>query len=672
MQKKYTKITIMILWALTGSLIGVGAAIILQRPVNVEQDAIMLGDVIPDMVVHDESEDRGVLDHARLGKSARRVGVYPVKTIAGSYLTARFAANNNDFSRAAQAIEHVKRHTPQSNHILERAFPAFLAAGQVEQAIDAANNITETEPLIDHIAQTLLLIEALKTDDLETAREFADGFDTIGFGEYLRPVFRAWVAYAEQSPEDGLAILESARRKTPNYALLFDAHEAMLLAEIGEMDNAQKLFERILGEHLTVRTLDMARHFFVKAEQPERLKYWVDRFHALTGPHLYQPINDLPVKALDRNTVEEHDDLDDTESDTIATPNRKPDIGTPSPQAQLRSARAADGIGEALYDLATVLRDEQSLKLSQLYARIVEYINSSHELKTLLMGDLASDMGKVLTAHLYYSSLDPKSAFYLMAQTRIASALAQHGQLERGIQRLVDSITKHETDDDITMLLLKQAGDLYRSQEYFAEALPFYDRLITMIDTPKPPHWEAFFARGICLERTGEWEKAEHDLKQALELRPNDPYVLNYLGYTWADHGVNIDKALDYIRRAVSQRPYDGAIVDSMGWVLFRLGAYEQAIIFLERAVALEPDDPVINDHLGDALWMAGRHDEAKYQWQRALTMIEEGVSVEPGFTETVMMKLTTGLTDVTPVAELDSLSDEAQEILKKMRAIEL
>ncbi|MEO0394231.1 MAG: tetratricopeptide repeat protein, partial [Pseudomonadota bacterium] len=191
--------------------------------------------------------------------------------------------------------------------------------------------------------------------------------------------------------------------------------------------------------------------------------------------------------------------------------------------------------------------------------------------------------------------------------------------------------------------LHSQLGDLYRIDEQYRAAIASYSRAIDLLPEVTESRWPIFYARGIAYERSDQWPRAEADFQKALELRPNQPFVLNYLGYSWADQGVRLVEAEDMIRRAVNLRPNDGFIVDSLGWVLYRLGRYDEAVGYLERAVALSPNDQVINDHLGDALWRVGRRVEAGFQWQRAIdigtddevtaaarTKLENGITTPP------------------------------------------
>ncbi len=161
-------------------------------------------------------------------------------------------------------------------------------------------------------------------------------------------------------------------------------------------------------------------------------------------------------------------------------------------------------------------------------------------------------------------------------------------------------------------------GNIQRGRKEFADCADTYSKAIDTVPTPEKSNWVMFYFRGICYERSHQWPAAEADMKKALELFPDQPLVLNYLGYSWVDQGVHLDEGMDMIRRAVEQRPDDGYIVDSLGWAYFRTGNYDEAVKNLERAVELKPDDPTINDHLGDAYWRVGRTLEAHFQWSHA------------------------------------------------------
>lgn len=194
--------------------------------------------------------------------------------------------------------------------------------------------------------------------------------------------------------------------------------------------------------------------------------------------------------------------------------------------------------------------------------------------------------------------------------------------------------------------ILDSIGNILRSRKKYAEAIPFYDRAIRLIEKPTRTHWGYYYARGTSYERIKNWPAAEVDLKKALSLFPNQPLILNYLGYSWIDQGIKLDQGMAYIEKAVALKPDDGFIVDSLGWAHYKQGSYDKAVRYLERAVELRPEDPVLNDHLGDALWRTGREREARFQWDQALSL-----NPEPADKIKIERKLDNGLVAAEPLA---------------------
>ena len=161
-------------------------------------------------------------------------------------------------------------------------------------------------------------------------------------------------------------------------------------------------------------------------------------------------------------------------------------------------------------------------------------------------------------------------------------------------------------------------GGLARAQDNWQAAAEHYDQAIAFYPEAGDGLWWLYYSRGIAHERADQWDKAEADFLQALSLRENQADVLNYLAYSWADQNRNLDRALEMLREAAGQRPDQGHIIDSLGWVYYRLGDYERATEYLEEAASYLPVDAVVNDHLGDAYWRTGRKREARIQWRRA------------------------------------------------------
>jgi Flp pilus assembly protein TadD len=213
---------------------------------------------------------------------------------------------------------------------------------------------------------------------------------------------------------------------------------------------------------------------------------------------------------------------------------------------------------------------------------------------------------------------------------------------------IVREIASARPDDPVPVSAI---GDFLRATERYREAIPEYDEAIRRAGELKPNHWRLFYTRGIVLEREKQFKKAEADFLKALELQPDQPFVLNYLGYSWIEQGLHLERAQDMIRKAVSLRPNDGYIIDSLGWVYYQLGKYDDAVAELERAIEYRPEDPVINDHLGDAYWQVGRREEARFQWLHSLSL-----NPEPDVEKAVREKLKTGLQPVSKTIREEAL----------------
>jgi Flp pilus assembly protein TadD len=207
------------------------------------------------------------------------------------------------------------------------------------------------------------------------------------------------------------------------------------------------------------------------------------------------------------------------------------------------------------------------------------------------------------------------SPYYTTAQVEIARLLAGDKKQDQAI----DILERH-TNGPSSFEALVALGDVYRSSEKWDDAAEAYSKAAALIPKPDRRDWGVYYAQGIALERAKKWQQAEAAFVRALELNPEQPLVMNYLGYTWIEQGVNLQKAKGMIEKAVELRPTDGFIIDSLGWAHFRMGDYENAVKYLEQAVLLEPGDPTINDHLADAYWRVGRQREAKFQRSHALT----------------------------------------------------
>jgi tetratricopeptide (TPR) repeat protein len=288
------------------------------------------------------------------------------------------------------------------------------------------------------------------------------------------------------------------------------------------------------------------------------------------------------------------------------------------PDAMVRSAE--EGAAEGLLNIASTITDASDADVSILYLRMVLYLRPDMALATILLADRYEKLNKLDEAVAIYNKVDKSSPYYRLAAVQAARDEAQMEHNDVAINQL-KALTAANPKDSESWLAL---GDAYRENNKFDEAVTAYNQAEAALAKPAKKDWPLYYARAMAEDKAGRWEKAEADVNTGLKLSPDQPELLNYLAYSWVDQGRRYQDALAMLEKARSLRPYDGYIVDSVGWAYYRLGRYDDAAQTLEAAVLMVPGDPTINDHLGDALWKAGRKMEARYQWDQALAFSPE------------------------------------------------
>jgi tetratricopeptide (TPR) repeat protein len=301
---------------------------------------------------------------------------------------------------------------------------------------------------------------------------------------------------------------------------------------------------------------------------------------------------------------------------------------------------AQAGASEVLYGLGASLGRQGGEDLGLVYLQLALYLVPKQPLALLSLADLYENLKKPALAIKVYERVPENSPLRRNAEIQLGINLDSLDRTEEAKKYLEKLIAARPSDIEAIMAL----GNILRGRKQFAECADVYSKGIDTLAKPEKPNWLIFYFRGICYERSKQWPKAELDFRKALELYPDQPHVLNYLGYSWIDQGVNLDEGMRMIRRAVEQRPDDGYMVDSLGWAYYRIGNLDEALKNLERAVELKPEDPTINDHLGDVYWKVGRTLEAQFQWSHA-----RDLKPEPEDLQRIEEKIKTGLVDDQP-----------------------
>jgi Flp pilus assembly protein TadD len=298
-------------------------------------------------------------------------------------------------------------------------------------------------------------------------------------------------------------------------------------------------------------------------------------------------------------------------------------------------AEPSDGAAEILLDLATALNRGGGEPFVRLYLQYALALNPDSDAALVQLAAVSEQLKDGEGAIALYRRIPDSSPLKQLSDLQLGLNLADLNRHDEAIAHLKAFVGAHPDDMRAYLAL----GGVYSSKEDFRSAAALYDKAVEVLKTPTAANWNIFYQRGIAYERLKEWPKAEPNFRKALELQPDQPQVLNYLGYSWVDMNINLKEGLAMIQKAVDLRPSDGYIVDSLGWAYYRLGRFEDSVREMERAVSLKPEDPVLNDHLGDAYWRVGRKLEATFQWNQA-----RDLKPDPDVLATLQQKLQKGL----------------------------
>jgi tetratricopeptide (TPR) repeat protein len=528
---------------------------------------------------------------------------------SGSYLAARHASVQRDASAASVYYRAALKADPRNSELLERAFLSVVADGDMDEAIKLAERLVAVDR--NHrLARLVLGVRALKQKQYATAKTNLQQSVRGPITDLAGTLLAAWAQYGANDSKGAIEAIDKLQG-AEWYALFKDLHAGMMLDLAGNKKEAGKRFERAYK-------LDNSALRLVEAYGS-----WLSR----------NGNRDEAVKVFQSFDAQlpRHPLIVDAMANVKSGKQILPLADTP--QA---------GGAEVLYGLGAALGRRGGEDLGMVYLQLALYLAPNQPLALLALADLYEQIKNANLAIKFYERVPQTSPLRRNAEIQLAVNLDTLDRTDEAKKRLTKLIAEQPANTEAIMAL----GNIQRGRKEFSECADVYSKGVATISTPERPHWLIYYFRGICNERAKKWSAAESDLKTALKLYPDQPHVLNYLGYSWVDQGINLDEGMRMIRRAVEQRPDDGYIVDSLGWAYYRLGNYDEAVKHLERAVELKPDDPTINDHLGDGYWKTGRFLEAQFQWSHA-----KDLKPEPEDLEKIEQKLKAGLPEETSSA---------------------
>jgi len=499
-----------------------------------------------------------------------------------AYLSGRFAADEHDMSEAAKFYGVSLSHEPDDSTIQALAFFYSTSAGDIDGAAKLAKRLVATTA-DDRPSRLVLSIAALKREDYKTARDEINKSAKGTFTSLTVGLVDAWAAAGAKDVDGANADLKSLRSQAGMESMA-GFHQALILEYLGQTAAADAAYnETLKTDGASPRLVNAYGRFLERNGR------------AADASALYAKVaSNAALAPILRD------------GQARIARGEKPEPLVKRPQ---------DGVAEALFGIAASLTEESSADVSILYLRLALYLKPQLDLANILLGDRMEQLQKYDDAIEAYRNIEKSSPYYRMAAIQIATDEARLDKADKAIGDLKSLAEASPNDLEAWTAL----GDAYRSANKFPEAAAAYDHAVTALGTPQKKDWPLFFARALSEDRSKNWAAAEADLQTALKLSPEEPQTLNYLGYSYVDQGRNIPEALKMLEKARSLKPYDGYIVDSVGWAYYKLGRFADAAKTLEDAVLLVPGDPTINDHYGDALSKVGRNLDATYQWNHAL-----------------------------------------------------
>jgi len=536
-------------------------------------------------------------------------------TQPGNYLSALIASADRDTLAAEVYYREALRADPRNPDLLERAFAAALSNGDEP----SANSLGERLLMRDsnnNLARLAIAVRDIEQGQFATARAHLAGTEATRVRDVTTALLTAW-CYAGQS--DLRRALDALDRIHDRSVLAFrDYHAGLIAGLLGNSAEAQRRLKSAYDDDKnSLRFADAyARVLAAGGDLVGATKVYED-FSAIIPHH------PLIQRALaDLKTNQSLDPL---------------------------IHNAKEGAAEALYGLGSAGSRQGDELPALVYLRLSLYLRPSSDLTAVTLASLFEQLRQGDQVIAAYQLVPMASPLKIGADIQIALELDGMGKTGEATRRLTEIVESRPHDVEA----LSALAELQRSAKKYMEAAATYDEAIATVGIPQRDNWTLFYFRGICYERSKQWPKAEADFKKALELNPDQPLVLNYLGYSWVDQGLNLEEAFKMLRRAVELRPNDGYIVDSLGWAHFKLGQYDKATETLEKAINLKPADPILNDHLGDAYWRVNRRIEAHFQWNHARDM-----GPDPEDLPAILKKIELGLPDLatetaTPKASL-------------------
>ncbi|TIO31263.1 tetratricopeptide repeat protein [Mesorhizobium sp.] len=535
----------------------------------------------------------------------------PVKitSFSGAYLAARVAEGDNDLESAIAYYKQALAFAPGDTSLQQSLMLSLIAQGRFEESLVYADKL-KTVPDVERFSRLALAVGSFHKKDFSKAEYWLKLSLESDLDRLISGVMTGWAKQGAGDASEAMASID--KLQGPDWFGLFKSfHRALIADASGLPEKADAIYAATLQDTATggaapetwMRNAQAYASFLARKGDKDKALSVLDQAEAFAPGKV--EISALRAKITKGEKIE-------------------PFVAGPS-----------DGASEILLDLATALNRGGGEPFVRLYLQYALALKPDSDAALVQLAAVSEQLKDGEGAIALYRRIPDSSPLKELSELQLGLNLADLDRHDEAIAHLKALVEAHPDD----MRTYQALGGVYASKEDFRSAAGLYDKAVEVLKTPTRADWNIFYQRGIAYERLKEWPKAEPNFRKALELFPDQPQVLNYLGYSWVDMNINLKEGLEMIQKAVDLRPSDGYIVDSLGWAYFRLGRFEDAVREMERAVSLKPEDPVLNDHLGDAYWRVGRRLEATFQWNQA-----RDLKPDPDVLAALQQKLLKGL----------------------------
>ena len=569
-------------------------------------------------------DEKGYIDvpgaKLKLNKDNNEVTYYSTNSLYGAYLAGRVANIRNDFPAAVEYYKIVLDKKPDSTEINNWVYVLMTATGNLEEASKYA------QQEIDHqkfgvMAPLVVASYAFKHDDFARVHEILKVKNDKVYHEMVYPFLDAWAYAGENNETAALAELDKIVTKGSDIQTLKHFHKGLIYDYFNKVDEAAKEFETIINKYpheMSFRKLEVISDFYIRRDRAEMADVLAKKY-----------VNDSSLSVL----------LDDIRQ---RVKNRASD-----PKVAIDTVQK--GVADVMFNLNVMFR---LARLDNMFAVLFNgmsiYLNPDYDATKISMASVLESNGFYDIANDYYRQVKPDSGYYYVAQTRIVLNQHKENKLNEAKETLGNLIKSYPNDAQ----LWSEYGNILSNLDDYKGAIEAYEKSLSLIGENDKDNWTIMYALAVVYDQSGNKAKGEEYLLKTLELSNRDAVVLNYIGYSWLEEGKNTDEAASMILEAYNKYPLDGHIIDSLGWLFYRIGNYAKAVEYLEQASDMNPANSVISDHLGDAYWQVGRKNEARFQWNHALVLKEDAEMLER---ENVKDKIKNGMKEQTPYV----LSDE-------------